>query len=109
VAWDGVVPDWLAALADECDATSQAQAAERIGFSRATVSLVLSGKYRGSLPNVARAIRITLMSGTVECPILGEISEAECDLHQRAPFSSSNSMRVRLYKACRSCRHNAKQ
>jgi len=108
-AWNDLMPEWLTVLATECDSTSQAKAAKRIGFSPAVVSLVLKNKYNGNLPNVEKAVRLALMAGTVICPILGEISKADCAKNQSQPFKSTNSMRVRLFKACRKCEHNETQ
>ena len=108
-AWNDLMPEWLIVLATECDSTSQAKTAKRIGFSPAVVSLVLQNKYRGNLKNVEKAVRLALMAGTVICPILGEISEADCARNQSQPFTSTNSGRVRLYKACRKCEHNETQ
>jgi len=108
-AWTDLMPEWVITLAAECDSTSQAKTAKRIGFSPAVVSLVLQNKYRGNLNNVEKAVRLALMAGTVICPILGEISEADCARNQAQPFTSTNSMRVRLYKACRKCEHNETQ
>jgi hypothetical protein len=100
------MPAWVNTLAQECDATSQAKIAKRIGYTPAVVSLVLQNKYPGNLKNVEKAVRLALMAGTVICPILGEIAEVECDRSQKQPFLSTNSMRVRLFKACRKCEYN---
>jgi hypothetical protein len=108
-AWNGLMPEWLIVLATKCDSTSQAKTAKRIGFSPAVVSLVLKNKYCGNLNNVEKAVRLAFMPGTVVCPILGEISEADCVRHQSQPFAATSSMSVRLYKACRQCEHNETQ
>lgn len=100
-------PDWLQILADECQASSQAKVAKRLGYSAATVSLVLKGTYSGDLQKVEQAVRGALMRQTVACPVLGDIPAQDCLGHQKAPFSTASPERVRLYRACRSgCPHS---
>lgn len=88
------------ALRAACAASSQKAVAERIGYSTATVSQVLSGTYKGDLNRVYSAIEGAYLAAVVACPILGELPQQECLRHQRQPFNPSNPMRVRLYRAC---------
>ena len=101
-------PDWIEALAAACERESQSRVALRIGYSPATVSQVLHGKYRGDVGAVEQAVRGALMEQSVLCPGLRrEIPMDRCIAAQRAPYSSSNHMRVTLYRACRSgCAHS---
>ncbi|SNS38690.1 hypothetical protein SAMN06265365_1602 [Tistlia consotensis] len=106
-AWGEELPAWLLALARACDATSQARAAEAIGYSPAVVSTVLKGRYAGDLTRVEAAVRGAFMAEVVACPVLGEIPTQRCLAEQRKPFTPSNHERVRLYRACRSaCPHS---
>ena len=48
-AWGRTAPDWIIALAEECDRTSQRRAAERISYSPAAVNQILSKTYKAGL------------------------------------------------------------
>lgn len=48
-AWGDAMPDWVAALARECAATSQNKVAARLGRSAALVSQVLRNNYKADL------------------------------------------------------------
>lgn len=102
-----VQPDWLVALAEACDEQNQAAAAKRIGYSAATVSFVLNGRYTGDLTAVEAAVRDALMRGTVSCPVLGEIPGEDCRKHQATRYSASNPQRIAVFRACRNgCPHS---
>lgn len=106
-AWGDSLPNWVLALAEACDATSQARAAEALGYSPAVVSTVLKGTYQGDLSRVEAAVRGAFMAERVTCPVLGEIPTQRCLSTQRQPFTPSNHERVRLYRSCRSgCPHS---
>lgn len=100
--------DWIDALKAECDRTSQSAAGTKIGYSSAVVNQVLKGAYKGDLSRVEEAVRGALMGAMVDCPEIGEIPRNRCIEHQRrsGSFAATNPMRVRLAKACPSCKHN---
>jgi DNA-binding transcriptional regulator YdaS (Cro superfamily) len=100
------MPSWLEALESACNASSQAAVARKLGVSAALVNQVLKGSYKGSLDGVKQRVEGALMSHTIECPILGEISTKDCLDYQRRPFAATNHERVRMYRACRQCPHN---
>jgi hypothetical protein len=103
-AW-GDTPDWVRRLAEECDRTSLRRTAARIGVSPAYVSIALNRR-RAELGFVQARAERALPAGGLACPVLGEISGADCAREQAAPFSSANPVRVRLYSACRGgCPH----
>lgn len=105
-AW-GDLPAWVEALARECDATNQARAAKRIGYSAAAVSQTLSATYKGDLSAVQRAVEGALMAATVACPVVGPLGTDQCQQNQRTPFSAANPLRIQLYRACRNgCAHS---
>jgi uncharacterized protein involved in cysteine biosynthesis len=104
--WSGGVPDWVQTLAEQCDATSQNKVAKVLGYSAATVSLVLAGSYSGDLRRVELAVRGAFLAATVNCPVLGDIPANDCLTHQRQDFRATNHVRVQLYRACHGgCSH----
>ncbi|WP_336812299.1 transcriptional regulator [Bosea sp. MMO-172] len=105
-AWGEGIPVEVVALAEACRARSQHSVAQRLGYSDATISYVLSNRYHnGDLPKLFVTIRGALMGETVECPVLGEIARDQCLDNQGKPFSTANPARARLYRACRRCIH----
>lgn len=108
-AWGEDLPDWVRALAQACDRTSQKKLAQEIGYSATVVNQVIKGTYKGDLTAVESAVRGALLDYKVECPVLGELRAHHCLEHQRQPFSTANPQRIRLYRACRSGCPHAKQ
>lgn len=107
-AWKNDLPDWVEALANEASATSGEAAADRIGYSGAVVSSVLANKYKGRLDNVEARVRGALMGETVNCPVLGDITRDRCLDEQKCGFSTSSSVRARIYRACRAGCQNSR-
>lgn len=110
-AWGASLPDWVAALARACAATSQAQVARRLGRSASLVSDVFGNRYRGNLEAVEEIVRGALMGQTVDCPALGELPANECrQWRERArTFSGHNALRVQMYRACARCPRNRRE
>lgn len=107
IAWGDQAPDWVIALAEDCDRTSQRAAAQRIGYSAATVSLVISKTYTGDLTAVEQQVRGVLLRATVNCPVVGDLAADRCLTHQRTPWQPHNPQRIQFYRACRSgCPHS---
>lgn len=103
-AWGEELPTWVLALATACDDTSQRRVADTIGYSPATVSLVIRNSYRGDMARVEQAVRGAFMGGTVSCPGLRqEMPSNDCVAWQRKPYDGSNHQTVRMFQACRSC------
>jgi hypothetical protein len=104
-AWGQPLPDWIARLAAECDLTSQAKVAKRLGYSGAVVSQVLRKKYPGALGAVEETVRGVLLAAVVECPQLGEIGTMVCrEWREKArAFSGHNALRVTMFRACTRC------
>lgn len=97
-------PDWVQALAARIDAVqSQRRAAKEIGYSVGAVNGVLNANYKGNLQKVEAAVRRTIMVSKVECPVLSEITRAECKANQARPFSATSGQSMQLYRACRTC------
>jgi len=105
--WGDDAPKWIIELAKACDHASQNKVSKLIGYSGATVSLVLSRTYKGDLKTIEQAVRGAFMKETVLCPVLGELAKHECLANQKKPFSTANSMRISVFKACHNtCPHS---
>jgi hypothetical protein len=104
-AWGNDAPEWVLVLAAECDRTTQARAAARIGRSPAVVSNTLACKYPGDLGKVEELVGRTLMPETIACPVLGEIPRATCRgwRDRTAKFSNVNTMFIQMFRACNKC------
>jgi hypothetical protein len=100
--------DWIKALSEECERTSQAKAAVLIGYSPAVVNQVLKGTYKGDYSSVEESVRGALMGAMVECPVIGEMPRNRCIDNQRRTghFAATNPLRVQLYKTCPTCKHS---
>lgn len=98
--------EWKTLLAREVQITSLAATSRRLGYSKSTLSQVLSGSYKGATQRVARRVMDVLGQTTVECPILGTIEGAVCLRHRSRKFAATNPTRVRLARTCPSCNHN---
>lgn len=110
-AWGEPVPDWIEVLARQCMASTQRQAAERIGYSAGLVSQVLRRTYTGNLAGVEEAVRGAWMGSTVTCPALGTIPADACMGWRRKAktFAATSNHRVRMYRACTACPRNQKE
>ena len=109
-AWGESVPDWIIALASECDRTSQGAAGRRCrksdgrSYSAATVNYVLGNTYAGSLGAVEASVRSYIMTTAVLCPHSGETIPHEiCAERSSAPMPMSGPAALRAWQACRVC------
>ena len=108
-AWGDPAPDWIVVLAEACNAETQTAVARKLGYSSATVSLVLSNGYeKGDVVRIEALVRGILMAETVHCPVLSAaIGRDVCSTWQKRPFSTASSNAVRMYQGCRSgCPHS---
>ncbi|WP_425099166.1 hypothetical protein [Tropicibacter sp. S64] len=105
-AWGADVPDWIIALAEACDASSQNKVAKQIGRSASLVSTVLTNSYAGNMEAVEDVVRGALMSEKVACPHLGEIGTQKCRAWRSRPFSNRNTLSIQMYRACKVCPRN---
>lgn len=101
-AWGNDLPDWVLALALECDRTSQNQAAKAIGYSSAAVSQVINRKWPRDLTSIEQAVRGVLMAEKVACPVVGDLPKDVCQNHQKSTWAPHNPQRIAFYRACRS-------
>lgn len=104
-AWGDDMPEWIARLADECAGSSQNQVAKRIGRSAAVISNVLRRKYTGDMAAVEDRFKGVFMAETVDCPELGKLPANQCrDWREKARrFSNVNTLRIRMFRACKRC------
>jgi len=103
-AYGGAPPDWIVALAESCDRSSQSATARLIGLSVTTVNEVLANKYNADPKRVAATVIGKLMGSTVSCPVLGDdLPRDRCVQLQKQAFSATNPQRVQLWKACPGC------
>ncbi|MGF1707468.1 helix-turn-helix domain-containing protein [Enterovibrio baiacu] len=93
---------WLDELRKQVDATSLSSVANAMGVSKAMISQVLNGKYKGNMQRVQSLVESVYMGHTVVCPVLGEIPKHKCLAHQNAKHVGSTPNAIRLWKACRS-------
>lgn len=91
------------------EAGSQAAVGRALGYSGAVISQALAGKYPGDQEKLAAKVVEVYGNETVGCPLLGEISLADCRANQRRPFTSSNPITVQLWATCPECEHNRRQ
>ncbi len=97
--------EWLHALANECDRTSQSTVADRLGVSATMINQALKGIYpsQKGLGRLQDLVEGALMGTTVNCPVLDEVTRDICIEKQELPFAATNPQRVKLYKACKAC------
>jgi hypothetical protein len=102
------VPPEIEALAVEAQKTSGTAVAKRLGYSPALISQLISGRYPGDVDLAKARIRGALMGEQVECPVLGSIPRDRCINESLRPFAATNSIRARLFHACKICPLNAR-
>lgn len=92
---------WMRILREQCDQTSISDVARQIGYSRSTISLVLSGNYNGGTSKIAAKVIVTF-TDFVRCPHLAcDITQAVCRDHQSRPMPTSHPKALRHWIACR--------
>lgn len=99
--------EWVLALAEACDSSSQSKVADKLGYSPTVINQVLRNCYPGDLASVKGKVEGVYMGRVVECPALGEISLAVCLTYQKQDYANTNHQRIMMYQACRSgCANN---
>jgi lambda repressor-like predicted transcriptional regulator len=99
-------PEWLTRLRAEAARTSIAATARRIGYSRPTVSAVLTGRYPAATDAIAQAVAATL-TGRIACTHQDrEIAEETCRTLAGGPMPTTSPAALRQWPACQSCPHN---
>lgn len=109
-AWGTPLPDWIRALAIQCQRTSQNDVARQLARAPALVSTVLRNKYTADTARIEERVRGVFLNGKVICPALGDLPMNECqDWREKArTFAAGNPLRTRMFRACRACPLNQK-
>lgn len=95
-------PRWLTLLRAEAKRSSMRAVAGRLGYSAATVSLVLAGKYAGKTDRVAKAALALL--DVVECPHARQtLPLAECRSIALGSAPTHHPMKLGHWRACQRC------
>ncbi|MDE2577915.1 MAG: hypothetical protein KGL46_03835 [Hyphomicrobiales bacterium] len=95
----------LQMLQAEVRKTSIKVAAEKLGYSRPSVSMALAGKYIGSVRKI-RARIFEIFAERVDCPFVGDIAPAECKDYRERPIPSAPRSAIAHWRACRHCAFN---
>lgn len=106
-AWGKDCPDWVIALANECDESAQSKVGKRLGHSSGSIcSSIINNNYNGDMAKVEKRIRGEFMAATVRCPQMGNISMAVCmDNQEHAKKGNrSSSFRAAMVRACTACK-----
>lgn len=106
--WGDNAPIWIVDLAKACDQTSQAAVALKLGRSASLVNQLLKAKYPGDLKGVEDRFNAAFDPEKHHCPILGQITGADCLKNQSKRYDPSNHISVRLFRACSNCPHALK-
>lgn len=86
--------------------SSMSKVARDLGVSVTMISQVCGDKYASYSEKLEQAVRKVLLNETLVCPVLGEVSFADCDMQQNIGCVATSPQRIRLYRACRSgCKH----
>jgi hypothetical protein len=101
--------DWLALLEADIAKTGSIQAtADKLGYSRAAISLIRRGKYDGDPTRIIA--RINQICATVACPHLErDITGADCRAFAARPYPTSSSLEAAHWRACRCCPQRPEQ
>lgn len=107
--WGGEIPDWVKALVNACDETSQNKVAKKMGYSSAVISQVLNNIYPGDMDKVEKNVSDFFLRG-VNCPVLEKITADQCLAWRRKGEepSPNSPLHSRMFHACRTCPRNRK-
>lgn len=105
--WGADMPDWVRALAVECERPGMTQraVAEKLDRSPAIVTQILRKQYAAATDRIEERVRGVFMNGQVECPARGSIPAHECQDWRAAArtFVGASPQHRMMYRACRGC------
>jgi hypothetical protein len=98
---------WFQELNEQVEQSSMTEVGRQIGYSRTTISLVLSGKYDGGLTAIAAKVLDTF-TDHVTCPFLNDdITKGSCNDYQSRRMPTSHPRELDHWMACRDgCPHS---
>lgn len=106
-AWGADMPRWVQLLATACDATSQREAADKLGKSNGYVSRLLNNRYPGDLAEAEKLVRAAWGQEDVVCPLWNAaIPLASCMAARRRDLPPSNSIHHLHRRMCPVCPNN---
>ncbi len=96
---------WFATLSEEVAASSRQVVAEKLGYSRTTISLVMLGKYPGKTDEVAA--RVTARLGGFACLYDGQtVTSEQCRKNAKEAAPTHNPSKMAKWSACQNCKQN---
>ena len=96
---------WRELLAAQVAARPLRAVAAELGYSHATLSLVLNGKYDADTRHLEKAVLAHF--GTVACPFEARAMAAQaCLAWCQRDIPTSSAWGVRHWAACQACPHN---
>lgn len=96
----------LAVLTREMKGITVTAMAKRLGVSRPTVALLLSGKYPASAKKMETLIMKQFENRIVACPVLADIPARRCAKEREKKGHSANPLRAQLGRSCPGCSQN---
>lgn len=109
-AWGAALPDWVRALAERADETSQSIVAREVGYSTTAISTIIGNTYAARDTSAfEEAVRASVMREAIICPVFGETSLAQCvewRQHASRPPRTISSLHVQMRVACKACLKN---
>ena len=97
---------WREILQAQCQARGLAAVATQLGYSKATLSLVCSGKYGAHTDKIEEAVLEHF--GVVACPFEGQVLSVQvCRSWSQRDVPTSSSWALQHWCACQACPLNA--
>ena len=94
--------DWLVLLQNAVSKSTMTEVADKLGYSVATVCLVLSGKYPGKTDKVAK--KVVEVFAVVSCPFLqADITSKECVGFGNCKAPTHNPNKMQHWRFCQRC------
>lgn len=96
--------NWRQILDDAVAGSSVTAVAARLGVSRTSVSLLMSGKYPGGTERMEA--RIVEVYGPMRaCPVYGgKVNDGICAERKAAPMPTSSPYALRRWRECKTCK-----